>query len=100
MIFIMDKREYLLKVLSYLEPVWGLAKWLKILVERWNFDDSMLNVLMDAVEWAISTAKSDFDKEKLQKWLDAMKKMRELEEKSLVEDEKDLADLDLVLDDI
>ena len=100
MIFIMDKREYLLKVLSYLVPVWGLAKWLKILVERWNFDDSMLNVLMDAVEWAISTAKSDFDKEKLQKWLDAMKKMRELEEKSLVEDEKDLADLDLVLDDI
>ena len=100
MIFIMDKREYLLKVLSYLEPVWGLAKWLKILVERWNFDDSMLNVLMDAVEWAISTAKSDFDKEKLQKWLDAMKKMRELEEKSLVEDERDLADLDLVLDDI
>ena len=96
----MDKREYLLKILSYLEPVWGLAKWLKILVERWNFDDSMLNVLMDAVEWAISTAKSDFDKEKLQKWLDAMKKMRELEEKSLVEDEKDLADLDLVLDDI
>jgi len=100
MIFIMDKREYLLKILSYLEPVWGLAKWLKILVERWNFDDSMLNILMDAVEWAISTAKSDFDKEKLQKWLDAMKKMRELEEKSLVEDERDLADLDLVLDDI
>ena len=96
----MDKREYLLKILSYLEPVWGLAKWLKILVERWNFDDSMLNILIDAVEWAISTAKSDFDKEKLQKWLDAMRKMRELEEKCLVEDERDLADLDLMLDDI
>lgn len=96
----MDKKEYLIKVLAHLEPVWGLAKWLKILVEQWNFDDSILDVLIDAIEWAINTAKSDFDKEKLQKWLSAMKKMKELEEESIIEDEKDLAILDSMLNDI
>ena len=99
-LLIMDKKEYLIKILSHLEPVWVLAKWLKVLVEQWNFDDNMLDILIDAVEWAINTAKSDFDKEKLQKWLDAMKKMKELEEKCLLEYEKDLADLDSMLDNI
>lgn len=96
----MDKKEYLLKILTQLEPVWNLAKWLKILVEQWKFDNNMLDTLIDAVQWAVNSANTDLAKQKLQKWLDAMKKMKEMEMESRMQDEKDLKELDRMLDDI
>lgn len=94
----MDKKVYLLKILTQLEPIRDLAKWLKILVEQWNLDDNVLEVLINAVQWAVSTAKSDLDKQKLQKWLDALEKMKEMEEESKMQDEKDLEELDKLID--
>ena len=96
----MDKKTYLIKILEQLEPIRDLAKWLKILVEQWNLDDNMLDVLINAVEWAVNTAKSDLAREKLQKWLDAMKKMKQMEEESRMQDEKDLEELDRMLENI
>lgn len=94
----MDKKEYLLKILIQLEPIRDLAKWLKILVEQWNLWDDILEVLINAVQWAVSTAKSEVDKKKLQKWLDALNKMKQMEEESKMQDEKDLEELDKLLD--
>lgn len=94
----MDKKEYLEKILTQLEPIRDLAKWLKILVNEWNLWDNVLDVLINAVQWAIDTVKSDLEKQKLQKWLDAMKKMRQMEIESKTEDEKDLAELDRIID--
>ena len=96
----MDKKEYLQKILTQLEPIRDLAKWLKILVEEWNLWDDVLDVLINAVQWAINTAKSEFDKQKLQKWLDALNKMKEMEEESKMQDEKDLEELDEMLENI
>ncbi len=96
----MDKKEYLLKVLNQLEPIRDLAKWLKILVDEWNLWDDVLDILIEAVQWAVSTVKSDLDKEKLQRWLEALQKMKEMEDKSRIEDEKDLEDLDNMLENI
>lgn len=96
----MDKKEYLLKVLNQLEPIRDLAKWLKILVDEWNLWDDVLDILIEAVQWAVSTVKSDLDKEKLQRWLEALQKMKEMEDKSRMEDEKDLEDLDNMLENI
>ena len=96
----MDKKEYLIKILTHLEPVWDLAKWLKILVENWNFDNDMLETLINSVQQAVNNAKNSLEKQKLQKWLDAMKRMRELEEESKIRDEKDLEDLDRILENI
>lgn len=94
----MDKKEYLQKILVQLEPVRDLAKWLEILVKEWNLWDDVLGVLIEAVQWAVSTAKSEIDKKKLQKWLDALNKMKQMEEESKMQDEKDLEELDKLID--
>ena len=94
----MNKKEYLQKILVQLEPIRDLAKWLKILVDEWNLWDDVLEVLINAVQWAVSTAKSEMDKEKLQKWLDALNKMKQMEEESKMQDEKDLEELDNLID--
>ena len=96
----MDKKEYLQKILTQLEPIRDLAKWLKVLVEEWNLWDDVLDILINAVQWAINTAKSELDKSKLQKWLDALQKMKEMEEESKMQDDKDLKELDKMLENI
>ena len=94
----MDKKEYLQKILVQLEPIRDLAKWLELLIEQWNLWDDTLDVLINAVQWAVSTAKSELDKQKLQKWLDVLQKMKQMEAESKMQDEKDLAELDSLLD--
>jgi len=96
----MNKKEYLQKILTQLEPIRNLAKWLKVLVEEWNLWDDVLDILINAVQWAINTAKSELDKSKLQKWLDALQKMKEMEEESKMQDDKDLKELDKMLENI
>ena len=93
----MGKKEYLQKILTQLEPIRDLAKWLQILVAEWNLWDDVLDVLINAVQWAVSTAKSDLDKKKLQKWLDALQKMKQMEEESKMQDEKDLENLEYLI---
>ena len=95
----MDKKEYLQKILIQLEPIRDLAKWLRILVEEWNLDDNILDVLINAVQGAVNTAKSELDKGKLQKWLDAMEKMRQMEDESRTQDERDFTELDRMIND-
>ena len=94
----MDKKQYLIKVLTLLEPVRNLAEWLKILVEEWNLEDDVLDVLINAVQWAVNTASSEVAKGKLQKWLEMLERMKQMESESEVQDEKDLAELDRMLD--
>ena len=94
----MDKKQYLIKVLTQLEPVRDLAIWLKALVEEWDLGDNVLDSLINAIQWAISTTKSELDKWKLQKWLEALQKMKETEAESKIQDEKDLEELDKIID--
>lgn len=96
----MDKKEYLVKILTQLEPVWNLAKWLKILVEKWHFTANELEIITQAVEWAVHTTKEKLAKEKLQKWLNALQKIKKINDESRAKDEQDLAKLDKMLDEI
>lgn len=95
----MDKREYLQKILTQLEPIRDLAKWLRILVEEGNLWDDVLDVIINAVQWAVNTAKTDLARNKLQKGLDAMEKMKQMEMESKTQDERDLAELDRMIND-
>jgi len=97
---IMDKKEYLIKILEQLEPVWNLAKWLKILVSWEHLDDNVLDVVTQAVEGAIHTAKDEISKRKLEKSLSALQKLKQMEAESKAQDEKDLAELDKMLENI
>lgn len=96
----MDKKEYLLKILTQLEPIWNLATWLKILVQEWQLDDNLLDIITQAVEWAVHTTKDELAKRKLEKWLSALQRLKQMEEESRAKDEQDLAELDKMLEEI
>ena len=90
----MTKKEYLLKILEQLEPIWDLAPGLKIVVEQWALWDDVLDTLIGAVESGIHSARSEVAKAKMKKWLDALQRMKDMEQKSHLQDEKELAQLD------
>jgi len=94
----MSKKDYLSRVLAQLEPVWDLAKWLKMLVAEWNLWDNVLDMLINLVQWAINSAKNENEKAKLQKWLDFLQKMKQMERESRMQDERDLAKLEHILE--
>ena len=95
----MTKKEYLIKVLEQLESVRELAPWLKILVEQWALWDNVIEILISAVENWIHSARSEITKQKMKKWVDMLEKMRHIEEQSAMQDEKDLKELDKLIDD-
>lgn len=94
----MDKKEYLLKILTQLESIRDLAKWLEILVSQWNLWDDVLNVLISLTQWAVSSAKSELDEQKLKRSLAALQKMKQMKEENREQDGKDLAELDSLID--
>ena len=93
----MDKKEYLLKILEQLEPVRTLASWLKVVVEQWIFWDDVTDALIWVLESGISSTKSEVDKIKMEKWLNALQKMKQMEEECNMQDEKDLEELDNII---
>ena len=94
----MTKKEYLLKILEQLEPIWELAPGLKILVEQWALWDDVLDTLIWAVESGIHSARSEAAKLKMKKWLDALERMKQIEKHSALQDQKDLEELDKLID--
>jgi len=95
----MTKKEYLIKILEQLETVRELAPGLKILVEQWALWDNVIDTLINAVENWIHSARSEISKQKMKKWLDMLEKMKHIEEQSAMQDEKDLEELDKLIDD-
>ena len=95
----MTKKDYLLKILEQLEPIWELASGLKVVVEQWALWDDVLDTLIGAVESGIHSARSEVAKAKMKKWLDALERMKEIEKQSAMQDEKELAELDRLIDD-
>lgn len=83
----------LLKILDQLEPVRELAKGLKILVQEGNLWEKELDLITNAVAWAVHTAKTEQEKQKLQKGMDVLQKIKDMEEK----EEQEEIDLDLEL---
>lgn len=96
---LMEKKEYLVKILGSLESVRDLAPGLKIVVEHGALWDDVLNMLIWVVESGIHSAHSEVAKIKMKKWLDALVKVRQIEKQSSLKDEKELAQLDSLMDD-
>ena len=88
----------MLKILEQLEPVWDLAPGLKLVVNQWSLSDDIIDTLIGAVETGIHSASSEVAKAKMKKWLDALERMKQLEQQSALQDEKELAQLDELLD--
>lgn len=95
----MNKKQDLIQILEKLEPIRNLAPWLKFLVEQWNLEENMLDILINAVTSTVHQVKSDRDRDKMQKWLNIMQKMKDIEEHSKDEDEETLKELDKMVQD-
>ncbi len=93
----MDKKQYLIKLLDSLSDTWSLAKWFKIILEKWDINDDIVDMLMEALQWAIHTAKSNISSDKLQKWIEFLQQMKEMEIKQKQQDDEDIKKLDELL---
>lgn len=58
---------------------------------------SVLDMLIDAIKWAVHNAKWDISVNKLQKWMDFLEKMKEMEINQNEQDQKDIEKLDELL---
>ncbi len=96
----MNQKEYLIKILEQLEPTRSLARWLKILVSGWHLDNNLLDTLIDAIQWAVHTAKTELDKQKLQKSLNALQRMKQMEEETRAKEQQDLNELDKMIENL
>ena len=95
----MTKKEYLIKILENLEPIWDSASALKKVVEQGALWDDALDTLINALESGIHSAKSEISRLKMKKWLDALERMKQMEKQSELQDEKELAELDNLIND-
>ena len=87
----MDKKAALLKILDQLIPIRELAKGLKILVEQGNLGEQELDLITNSVEGAVHTAKTEGEREKLQKGMQILQKIKNMEE----QEKADEIELDL-----
>lgn len=90
----MTKKEYLVKILEKLESVWDAASALKTVVKEWALWDDVIDVLITAVESGIHSVKSEVARIKMKKWLDSLERMKQMEKQSSLQDEKELTELD------
>jgi high-affinity Fe2+/Pb2+ permease len=93
----MDKKSYLLKLLSSLKEVRPLAEGFIVLIENDDLDDELLTILDQALQTAIQTTTDTLAKAKLQKGADFLEQMKKLEAEKKAEDDADLAKLDEIL---
>ncbi len=90
----MDKKSYVLKVLSLVSDVRPLADGLMYLVQKDSLDDATLDVLMTMLQKSVQTADSDIAKEKLNKAGEMLQKIKEAEQQDHQLDQQDISSLE------
>lgn len=91
--FIMDKKEYLLKILKKLFWLWSIAEELYAIIYYWdNITEEIIDDIILRINSSIKIVK---DKNKVEIYKLAMIKIKDIKEKEIKEN--DLKDLDLLL---
>lgn len=90
----MNKKQYVLKVLSAMEDSRAIAWWLKYFVEENKFDDKSLDILVKMLQTSLKTATSAIGKDKLEKANKVLLKLKQKEKNQNTLDQKDIAELD------
>ena len=91
-----QKKQLVIKVLEKLEWYWDIASDLLVIVKSSYCTDELLNSLISLVNKAIKTAKKDEEKSVLERSLQQIQKIKQMEESTKMSDE----DLDALLDSI
>ena len=96
----MSKKDYILKLLDLLKEIREPAIGLKLLVESNDMDSNTIDQLYNTLSTAVHNVVSWTQKEKLQKWVEFLEKLKTIEESNRKQDEKDLESLDTLLKNI
>jgi len=89
----MNKKQYLITLLDALLDTWPLAQGLKTLVESNTLDDKTLDALTNIFKEAIKNVSDNVKKEKLQKSVAIIEKLKATEEEHKAEEAEDLEDM-------
>ena len=93
----MNKKSYLLKLLNSLKDIRPTAEQFETIILQWAFDDQLIDELLSVIRQVIHQVSDEITKEKLQKGLQVLEHIKQLENKSKAEDEEDLTELDTLL---
>lgn len=93
----MDKRQYVLKVLSVMKDTRPIAEGLSYLVEKNDFDDKILDVLVQVLQYSIQQTTNIIEKEKLEKAQDMFQKIRQAETEQNKIDQQDTQKLEQMI---
>lgn len=96
----MSKKEYILKLLDKFMNVREPAKGIKLLVESNTIDDLTINQLYNTFSKAVKNIVERWNKEKLERGMVFLEKLKSMEAKAGKEDAQDLKELDSMLQDI
>lgn len=92
----MTKKELLIQTLKKLKPHRELAEGILALMESWYADDKAIDGVIHVIASSLRTLKDDEQKTILQKWLEMVQKIKDMEENEKISEE----DLDKLLADI
>lgn len=96
----MNKKDYIGQILEKLSTYRPMARWLKVLLKEDKLTDDQISWLLAIFDHAIKEATETKQKDKLQKGIDAIKKLQSLEEDQTKQDTKDIQELDKMLKNI
>lgn len=94
----MTKKDYILKILDALMGSWPLARGLKILVEGDALDENTVQKIVDIFAKTIDEIEDGETKEKLLRSKNTLEKLKEIEQKQHLLDEKSLGELDKMIE--
>lgn len=97
----MTKQEYILKFLEKIDKnIFTIADDIKALIEKNNISDELIDTIVNLCTQAVQSTTNKKTQAQLQKWISFLTKIKEQEAQSNIEDQKDINELEAMLDNI
>jgi hypothetical protein len=93
---IIDKKILLIQVLKKLESHWDLAPGILALIQSSYVDEKVIDGVLTIISKSIKSIKKQEQKQKIQKWLEKIQQIKDMESNDQISEEK----LDQLLSDI
>lgn len=90
---VMNKKEFLMSILSTLSQDWPYADGLKLVIEQSDIDTTVIDGLYEILSHALQEAQEQSKKASLTKWIEALKKLKEIENNEKWANEQELEDI-------
>ena len=90
----MNKKDFVLNVLEKIWDAWPLWKILLVLWKNWELDNDQIDGLVSFMKEELKKTKDIVAKEKIQRWIDAMNRLKDLEAKEQMKNDERLSEIE------